>query len=77
MTAGPGRSPGPAVRGGPHAVLAYLIRRLFAAAVMLVVIILVVFCIFFLVPKWAGVDIALNYVGKQAAPTPSRPCGRS
>ncbi|MFJ6073056.1 ABC transporter permease [Streptomyces sp. NPDC093065] len=48
--------------------LAYLIRRLFAAAVMLVVIILVVFCIFFLVPKWAGVDIALNFVGKQADP---------
>ncbi|MDA5145796.1 peptide/nickel transport system permease protein [Streptomyces ambofaciens] len=48
--------------------LAYLIRRLFAAVVMLVVIILVVFCIFFLVPKWAGVDIALNFVGKQADP---------
>ncbi len=37
---------------GPQPVLAYLIRRLFAAAVMLVVIILVVFGIFFLVPKW-------------------------
>ncbi|MGX4689703.1 ABC transporter permease [Streptomyces sp. JNUCC 63] len=48
--------------------LAYLIRRLFAAAVMLVVIILVVFSIFFLVPKWAGVDIALSFVGKQADP---------
>ncbi|MFH9734891.1 ABC transporter permease [Streptomyces sp. NPDC017260] len=48
--------------------LAYLIRRLFAAAVMLVVIILVVFGIFFLVPKWAGVDIALSFVGKQADP---------
>ncbi|WP_399889291.1 ABC transporter permease [Streptomyces sp. BBFR51] len=48
--------------------LAYLIRRLFAAAVMLVVIILVVFGIFFLVPKWAGVDVALNFVGKQADP---------
>ncbi|MFJ8545185.1 ABC transporter permease [Streptomyces sp. NPDC093586] len=48
--------------------LAYLIRRLFAAAVMLVIIILVVFSIFFLVPKWAGVDIALNFVGKQADP---------
>ncbi|KOT98045.1 ABC transporter permease [Streptomyces sp. NRRL F-4707] len=35
---------------------------------MLVVIILVVFGIFFLVPKWAGVDIALNFVGKQADP---------
>jgi peptide/nickel transport system permease protein len=49
-------------------VLAYLIRRLFAAAVMLVVIIMVVFGIFFLVPKWAGVDIASSFVGKQADP---------
>ncbi|MFI6036350.1 ABC transporter permease [Streptomyces sp. NPDC051315] len=48
--------------------LAYLIRRLFAAAVMLVVIIMVVFGIFFLVPKWAGVDVALSFVGKQADP---------
>ncbi|MFF9818130.1 ABC transporter permease [Streptomyces sp. NPDC014006] len=48
--------------------LAYLIRRLFAAAVMLVVIILAVFCIFFLIPKWAGVDVALSFVGKQADP---------
>ncbi|MEV1080799.1 ABC transporter permease [Streptomyces sp. NPDC050211] len=48
--------------------LAYLIRRLFAAAVMLVVIIMVVFGIFFLVPKWAGVDIAASFVGKQADP---------
>ncbi|MFF2524789.1 ABC transporter permease [Streptomyces liangshanensis] len=44
--------------------LAYLIRRLMAVAVMLVVIMLVVFCIFFLVPKWAGVDPATMYVGK-------------
>ncbi|GGS59510.1 ABC transporter permease [Streptomyces griseoviridis] len=48
--------------------LAYLFRRLFAAAVMLVVIIMVVFGIFFLVPKWAGVDIASSFVGKQADP---------
>ncbi|MFG2132109.1 ABC transporter permease [Streptomyces sp. NPDC048751] len=48
--------------------LAYLIRRLFAAAVMLVVIVLVVFSIFFLFPKWAGVDVALSFVGKQADP---------
>ncbi|GHC81156.1 ABC transporter permease [Streptomyces flavofungini] len=48
--------------------LAYLTRRLFAAAVMLVVIIMVVFCIFFLVPEWAGVDIASSFVGKQADP---------
>lgn len=44
--------------------LTYLIRRLFAAAVMLVVIILVVFSIFFLIPKWTGVDPATMYVGK-------------
>jgi len=49
-------------------VLAYLIRRLFAAAVLLVVIILVVFSIFFLVPKWAGVDPATMFIGKQADP---------
>ncbi|MGM0353325.1 ABC transporter permease [Streptomyces sp. ECR3] len=48
--------------------LAYLIRRLLAAAVMLVVIIVVVFSIFFLIPKWAGVDIATSFVGKQADP---------
>lgn len=48
--------------------LAYLFRRLFAAAVMLVVIVMVVFGIFFLVPKWAGVDIATSFVGKQADP---------
>ncbi|MEE1757076.1 ABC transporter permease [Streptomyces sp. SP18CS02] len=46
--------------------LAYLIRRLFAAAVMLVVIILVVFGIFFLIPSWTGVDPATMYVGKQS-----------
>jgi peptide/nickel transport system permease protein len=49
-------------------VLAYLIRRLFAAVVMLVVIVVVVFSIFFLIPKWAGVDVALSFVGKQADP---------
>ncbi|MER5290656.1 ABC transporter permease [Streptomyces pharetrae] len=48
--------------------LAYLIRRLFAAVVMLVVIVVVVFSIFFLIPKWAGVDVALSFVGKQADP---------
>ncbi|MFB7268904.1 ABC transporter permease [Streptomyces sp. NPDC056244] len=46
--------------------LAYLIRRLLAVAVMLVVIMLVVFCIFFLIPKWAGIDPATMYVGKQS-----------
>jgi peptide/nickel transport system permease protein len=47
-------------------VLTYLIRRLFAVAVMLVVIILAVFCIFFLIPKWTGTDPATMFVGKQA-----------
>ncbi|WP_029391766.1 ABC transporter permease [Streptomyces xiaopingdaonensis] len=46
--------------------LTYLIRRLFAVAVMLVVIVLAVFCIFFLIPKWTGTDPALMFVGKQA-----------
>ncbi|OEV05552.1 ABC transporter permease [Streptomyces oceani] len=46
--------------------LTYLIRRLFAAAVMLVVIVLAVFSIFFLIPKWTGVDPATMYVGKQS-----------
>ncbi|MEU8568759.1 ABC transporter permease [Streptomyces pathocidini] len=46
--------------------LAYLIRRLFAVAVMLVVIMLVVFGIFFLIPQWTGVDPATMYVGKQS-----------
>lgn len=35
-----------------------------AVAVMLVVIVVVVFCIFFLIPKWTGVDPATMYVGK-------------
>ncbi|KOV64360.1 ABC transporter permease [Streptomyces sp. AS58] len=35
---------------------------------MLVVIMVVVFSIFFLVPKWVGVDIATSFVGKQADP---------
>ncbi|MFI0981772.1 ABC transporter permease [Streptomyces sp. NPDC021093] len=46
--------------------LTYLIRRLFAVAVMLIVVILAVFCIFFLIPKWTGQDPALLFVGKQA-----------
>ena len=35
--------------------------------VMLVIIILMVFCIFFLIPKWAGVDPATMYVGKTSS----------
>ncbi|EST28227.1 ABC transporter permease [Streptomycetaceae bacterium MP113-05] len=44
--------------------LTYLIRRLFAATVMLVIVILAVFSIFFLIPKWTGVNPATMYVGK-------------
>ncbi len=39
---------------------------MFAVIVMLLVVMLVTFCIFFLVPKWTGVDPAAMYVGKQA-----------
>ena len=46
--------------------LTYLIRRLFAVVVMLVVVMLAVFGIFFLIPKWTGVDPATMFVGKQA-----------
>jgi peptide/nickel transport system permease protein len=49
-------------------VLAYLVRRLFAAAVMLIVIVLAVFSIFFLIPKWTGVDPATMYAGKNTSP---------
>ncbi|MFD3455474.1 ABC transporter permease [Streptomyces sp. NPDC058691] len=48
--------------------LAYLIRRLFAVVVMLLVITLVTFGIFFLIPKWVGVDPATYFIGKQADP---------
>ncbi|THA24370.1 ABC transporter permease [Streptomyces sp. RKND-216] len=44
--------------------LTYLIRRLFAAVVLLVVVVLAVFSIFFLIPKWTGIDPATMYVGK-------------
>jgi peptide/nickel transport system permease protein len=47
-------------------VLTYLIRRLFAVVVMLIVVMLAVFAIFFLVPKWTGIDPATMFVGKQA-----------
>ncbi|MFE0106280.1 ABC transporter permease [Streptomyces sp. NPDC059009] len=46
--------------------LAYIIRRLFAVVVMLVIVIFVTFGIFFLIPKWSGVDVAAMYVGKQS-----------
>ncbi|MFF0741827.1 ABC transporter permease [Streptomyces sp. NPDC004111] len=48
--------------------LAYLIRRLGAVIVMLLIVILVTFGIFFLIPKWAGLDLASMYAGKQNDP---------
>ncbi|OEV07504.1 peptide/nickel transport system permease protein [Streptomyces sp. Amel2xB2] len=46
--------------------LTYLIRRLLAVVVMLVVVMLAVFGIFFLIPKWTGVDVATMFAGKQS-----------
>ncbi|MEU8888756.1 ABC transporter permease [Streptomyces sp. NPDC048442] len=48
--------------------LAYVIRRLFAVAMMLLVVTLTTFVIFFVLPKWAGQDIALLFVGKNTDP---------
>ncbi|MET7900917.1 ABC transporter permease [Streptomyces sp. NPDC005355] len=48
--------------------LAYVIRRLFAVVMMLLVVTLTTFAIFFMIPKWAGSDPALLFVGKQADP---------
>ncbi|MFI6349993.1 ABC transporter permease [Streptomyces sp. NPDC050560] len=45
----------------------FLLRRLMAVVVMLVVIVVVVFGIFFLIPKWTGVDVATMYVGKTSS----------
>ncbi|MDT9689717.1 ABC transporter permease [Streptomyces sp. P9(2023)] len=48
--------------------LAYLLRRLFAVAVMLMVVTLATLSIFFLIPKMTGSDPAAMFVGKQADP---------
>ncbi|MEU9995262.1 ABC transporter permease [Streptomyces sp. NPDC048370] len=48
--------------------LAYLVRRLFAVAVMLMVVTLATLSIFFLIPKMTGSDPAAMFVGKQADP---------
>jgi peptide/nickel transport system permease protein len=48
-------------------VIAYIVRRLFAAVILLFVVSAVAFCIFFLVPRLAGAsadDMAARYVGK-------------
>jgi peptide/nickel transport system permease protein len=49
-------------------VLAYVIRRLFAVAMMLLVVTLTTFVIFFVLPKWAGSDPAYLFAGKQTDP---------
>ncbi|MEU8538811.1 ABC transporter permease [Streptomyces sp. NPDC048717] len=48
--------------------LAYIIRRLIAVALMLMVVTLVTLSIFFLIPKLTGSDPAAMFVGKQADP---------
>jgi peptide/nickel transport system permease protein len=53
---------------GPRTVLAYVIRRVFAVAMMLMVVTLTTFVIFFVLPKWAGSDPAYLFAGKQTDP---------
>jgi peptide/nickel transport system permease protein len=50
-------------------VVAYIIRRLIAAAAMLVLVSILTFSIFYLVPRWAGATpetLATRYVGRTA-----------
>ncbi|MGH4034361.1 ABC transporter permease [Actinomycetota bacterium Odt1-20B] len=44
--------------------LAYLIRRLIAVIIMVLVVLLATFTVFFMLPKWAGQDIAVLFAGK-------------
>ncbi|MFC8125065.1 ABC transporter permease [Streptomyces sp. NPDC057302] len=46
--------------------LAYLIRRLIAVIVMVLVVLLATFTVFFMLPKWAGQDIAVLFAGKSS-----------
>ena len=46
--------------------VAYIIRRLFNAAITLLVVTAVTFAIFFMAPKLTGSDPALLYIGKTA-----------
>ncbi|MGW5867005.1 ABC transporter permease [Streptomyces sp. NPDC055239] len=46
--------------------LAYLIRRLIAVVVMVLVVLLATFTVFFMLPKWAGQDIAVLFAGKSS-----------
>lgn len=56
----------PTAAAGPRTVLAYLIRRLFAVVIMVLVVLLATFTIFFMLPKWAGQDIAVLFAGKSS-----------
>ncbi|MBM7171506.1 ABC transporter permease [Streptomyces sp. G44] len=46
--------------------LAYLIRRLIAVIIMVLVVLLATFTVFFMLPKWAGQDIAVLFAGKNS-----------
>ncbi|MFI6092788.1 ABC transporter permease [Streptomyces sp. NPDC051218] len=46
--------------------LAYLIRRLIAVVVMVLVVLLATFTVFYMLPKWAGQDIAVLFAGKSS-----------
>ncbi|MFM9366631.1 ABC transporter permease [Streptomyces sp. Da 82-17] len=46
--------------------LAYLIRRLGAVIVMVLVVLLTTFVIFYMLPKWAGQDLAVLFAGKNS-----------
>ncbi|MGW0736895.1 ABC transporter permease [Streptomyces sp. NPDC002851] len=46
--------------------LAYLIRRLGAVIVMVLVVLLTTFTIFYMLPKWAGQDLAVLFAGKNS-----------
>ncbi|MFD8573652.1 ABC transporter permease [Streptomyces sp. NPDC057694] len=48
--------------------LAYLIRRLFAVVIMVLIVLFATFTIFFMLPKWAGQDVAVLFAGKATSP---------
>ena len=53
----------------PNTVLAYIFRRLIAAAALLVLVSIITFSIFYLVPRWVGATpetLATRYVGRTA-----------
>jgi peptide/nickel transport system permease protein len=51
-------------------VVAYIVRRIFAALLLLFIVSIVTFCIFYLIPRLAGAtadDLASRYVGRTAS----------